>query len=155
MSEIGRHYSNRPETEPSYLQKRGKAVVRVFPIDDYDPHLNVICDHATDYHFLWMPLLGQYYAAAGMPKVLCGKTAPSMIYNFFLLAQGDPDVGSKYITHWDGGHTDWKVDPRFPNGDRAFSNLAVTQPAALGDGGTMGIGDAASGAPPSALRPSG
>ncbi len=135
------------QPEPS-LSPDGKPVPayapkRIYPIDDYEPKFGLVTQYATEHHFLWMPLLGQCYEGLNpkMPSWLCGKTSQSMIYNFFQLAKGG-DPKERYITHWTGDRPGWRLDPRFPNGDRAFclGPVADRDPEAQGrDGGTTGI----------------
>ncbi len=129
-----------------YLGLIGNTPSRIYPIDDYKPHFDKILPRASEYHFLWMPLMGQHHSdpALQMRSDLCGKTSQAMVYNFFQLAMGG-DPSKNYITHWTADKPGFRIDPRFPNGDRAFSLVASSDPAATGsNGGTTGIGVARS-----------
>lgn len=145
MSSIFRQFTGKKDG--NYLVLIDGVLKRIYPVDDYTPGFALVAEHATEHHFLWMPLLGQYHKdpALKMPQWLCGKTSQAMIYNFYQLAKGGAP-SDRYITHWTGEHSGWHLDPRFPNGDRAFSNIASIDPGALGkDGGTTGIGASTTG----------
>ncbi len=124
---------------------------RIYPIDDYKPHFDKVLPRATEHHFLWMPLMGQHHSdpALQMPRDLCGRTSQAMVYNFFQLAKGG-DPSKNYITHWTADKPGFRIDPRFPNGDRAFSIQAVSSPAATGSKGPDSTGIAIGRLPTSA-----
>lgn len=99
---------------------------RAWPIDAYwetevQPKLAPILAKAKEWHFLKLPLLGQWYNAAGNPnkfKKWCGRTTCTMVWNWFQVAQGG-DPKERYISFWDGNH-DWAMDLRHADGKRAF-----------------------------------
>ncbi|MFP2927614.1 hypothetical protein ACLESO_20950 [Pyxidicoccus sp. 3LG] len=77
-----------------------------------------------EYHILKVPLLGQHYT--GGPEDWCGRTACSMVFNYYQVVQG-PDFESKLITHWDAGQGHY-VDLRYPGGQRAFHTVPTDSP---------------------------
>ncbi|MCP3142900.1 hypothetical protein [Pyxidicoccus xibeiensis] len=77
-----------------------------------------------EYHILKVPLLGQHYT--GGPEDWCGRTACSMVFNYYQVVQG-PDFESKLITHWDAGQGHY-VDLRYPGGQRAFHKVPTDSP---------------------------
>jgi len=99
---------------------------RAWPIDAYwetevQPKLAPILAKASEWHFLKLPLLGQWYDAAGNPgkfKKWCGRTTCTMVWNWFEVAKGG-DPKERYISFWDGNH-EWAMDLRHADGKRAF-----------------------------------
>lgn len=86
-----------------------------------------------EYHILKVPLLGQHYR--GGPEDWCGRTACSMVFNYYQVVQG-PDFESKLITHWDAGQGHY-VDLRYPGGQRAFHKYPTVTPHKALDGAAV------------------
>ena len=88
-----------------------------------------------EYHILKVPLLGQHYI--GGPEDWCGRTACSMVFNYYQAVQGG-DFKSKLITHWDAGQGHF-VDLRYPEGQRAFHNVPTDSPHSAPDGASVSV----------------
>jgi hypothetical protein len=104
-----------------------------YPIDNYDYDtdfrkiITQYCEYADEYHVIKIPLLGQYNGKWGGDW--CGRTAMSMLYNYYQLVEGG-DVKSRYIKHWYGGHQNdnWIMDLRLPDTSRAFHTKPTDLP---------------------------
>jgi hypothetical protein len=70
---------------------------RIYPIDGYDIPAEILA-HATRYHFIRVPLLGQFNPRAGVDN-WCGRTSASMLWNYHRLVSGQVHSRDDYITH--------------------------------------------------------
>src|SRR2546428_5785726 len=99
-------------------------ITRIFPIDTYDfpPELLSL---AVRYHFLRVPMLGQYNPIAKKDD-WCGRTAASITWNYYQRAIARIADKSQYIAHWRGPGSA-QMGLRYPiSGNLAFVNQSGT-----------------------------
>ncbi|QRK06101.1 hypothetical protein JQX13_39195 [Archangium violaceum] len=93
-------------------------MTRIYPIDDYTIPSEILA-HATRYHFIKVPLIGQYNPLAAINN-WCGRTSATMLWNYHQLVAGKVKTRDDYISHWRGPDGKGQMNLRFPTGDIAF-----------------------------------
>lgn len=115
--------SNHPFIQRQEYQLDPSAVSqasRLYPIDGYEIPPEILA-HATRYHFIRVPLLGQFNPRAAVDN-WCGRTSASMLWNYHRLVSGQVHSKDDYITHWRGSDGNGQMNLRYPKGDIAFVN---------------------------------
>ncbi|KFA87671.1 hypothetical protein [Archangium violaceum] len=114
----GNEYPFIKQGEQQHPPENAGPMTRVYPIDDYTISPEILA-HATRYHFIKVPLIGQFNPLAGVDN-WCGRTSSSMLWNYHQLAAGKVKSRDDYISQWRGPDGKGQMNLRFPSGDIAF-----------------------------------